>query len=290
MKILVLGATGQVGFEVCRSIACLGEVYAPGRKELDLSDLPAVEAYLQKTSPNIVINAAAYTQVDKAESEPDLARKLNADLPELLANHSATQGSSLVHYSSDYVYDGNHQSFRKESMGGSPVNRYGETKLQGDLAISRSGCEHLIFRTCWVYSARGKNFMKTMLDLGKQRTELNVVDDQIGSPTPARLIANVTTLAIHSSLESGIYHLAPKGQTSWHGFAREIFYVASRESEPLMLTADDINPIPTHQYPTPAKRPLNSRLDTSKLEQALNIQLPEWKTELASTLNELLEK
>ena len=121
MKILVLGATGQVGFEVCRSIACLGEVYAPGRKELDLSDLPAVEAYLQKTSPNIVINAAAYTQVDKAESEPDLARKLNADLPELLANHSATQGSSLVHYSSDYVYDGNHQSFRKESMGGSPV-------------------------------------------------------------------------------------------------------------------------------------------------------------------------
>lgn len=289
MKILLLGATGQVGFELHRTLALLGAVIAPPRAELGLMDEQAVETYLANTKPHLIVNAAAWTAVDAAEEQMGEAERLNAGLPKQLAAYAKAEQIRLVHYSSDYVYPGNGEIPWHEDSPVGPKSHYGKTKLAGDQAIEQSGAGYLIFRTSWVYSARGNNFMKTMLRLAHSKTELNIVADQIGAPTPARLIAQITTLAIHSRLASGLYNLAPQGKTSWYGFARDIFEHASRAGETLTIMNDNVHPIPTSDYPTPAQRPLNSRLDVSKLEEGLNIQLPGWQSQLALTLDEYLE-
>ncbi|RUA16300.1 MAG: dTDP-4-dehydrorhamnose reductase [Flavobacteriia bacterium] len=281
MNILLLGKTGQVGFELHRSLSPLGDINAPARTELDLMNEESVKDYLATAKPGLIVNAAAWTAVDAAEEQKAAAERLNAGLPAQLAEYAATNNARLVHYSSDYVYPGNGDAPWQESSPPGPLGHYGKTKLLGDQAIEQSGVDYLIFRTSWVYSARGNNFMKTMLGLAKSKSDLNLVTDQVGAPTPARLIAQITTLALYSQLEKGLYHLAPRGETSWHGFAREIFRLAGHN-----ITA---NPIPTSAYPTPAKRPLNSRMEVIKLEQALNIQLPAWQSELEKTLVEFLE-
>ena len=281
MTIVLLGRTGQVGFELHRTLSTLGRVIAPGRSELDLLDTEAVSQYLLEVKPRLIINAAAWTAVDAAETEQTDAERLNAGLPEQLARYAAGHGARLVHYSSDYVYPGNGDAPWQESSPTAPLSVYGKTKLQGDVAIEQCGGDYLIFRTSWVYSARGNNFLKTMLRLAESRNELSIVADQIGAPTPARLIAQVTMLAIHSQLKTGLYHLAPRGETSWHGFASEIF---ARAGQPVTTHA-----IPTSDYPTPAERPLNSRMNVTKLEHALNLQLPDWQSQLELTLAEFRE-
>lgn len=307
MKILVTGGNGQVGFELQRQLCLLGTVLAPPRQELDLGNAKALAHWLEQHQPDVIVNAAAYTAVDKAEEEPELARRLNAELPAQLAKYSAARGQWLVHYSSDYVYPGSGSTPWQEQDTTGPLSVYGQTKLEGDQAVQQSGCHHLIFRTSWVYSARGNNFMKTMLRLSRERDALKVVSDQIGAPTPARLIAQVTALSLHASLltthhsqakrssltthpaPAGIYHLAPSGETSWHGFAREIFRQAPALGEKLAITPDDVAPIPTVEYPTPAQRPLNSRLCCQEIERALGITLPSWQEQLALTLAEWRE-
>lgn len=290
MNILLLGKTGQAGFELHRTLAPLGPITAPSRAELDLTKEQAVADYLEAHNPDLIVNAAAWTAVDAAEQQQTEARRLNAGLPEQLAKYSAEQGAYLVHYSSDYVYPGNGTEPWQETSATGPLSVYGQTKLEGDQAIAASGCEHLIFRTSWVYSARGNNFMKTMLRLAQSKTELNIVADQIGAPTPARLIAQITGMAIRSNIPNGLYHLAPRGETSWHGFAQEIFRQATEQGEHLAMGPSNTHPIPTSEYPTPAQRPLNSRMALNKLETALNIQLPDWQSQLHLTLAEYLEK
>lgn len=296
MNIFITGGNGQVGFELQRQFAPFGTVLAPTRDELDLANADAVDAYLAKHQPGLILNAAAYTAVDKAESEPEQAKRLNAELPLQLAAYAVKQGITLVHYSSDYVYPGNGKTPWQENSPTSPLSIYGQTKQEGDLAIIESGCQHLIFRTSWVYAARGNNFMKTMLRLGREREALNIVNDQIGAPTPARLIAQVSALAftpralrLIPHIPMGIYHLAPRGETSWHGFANEIFNHARKAGETLAITPEGTAGIPTAEYPTPAKRPLNSRMAVSKLENALGITMPTWQSQLALTLKEHLD-
>ncbi|RTQ97926.1 dTDP-4-dehydrorhamnose reductase [Halomonas nitroreducens] len=289
MKILITGGNGQVGFELQRQLCLLGEVLAPRRQELDLADPQAVDAWLDEHRPALIVNAAAYTAVDQAESEPDLARRLNAGLPAQLATYCLEQGCQLVHYSSDYVYPGTGEAPWQEDSAPGPLSVYGQTKRDGDLAVIGSGCRHLIFRTSWVYSARGHNFMKTMLRLGRERDALEVVSDQVGAPTPARLIAQVTALALERQLADGLYHLAPRGETSWHGVAREIFRQASAQDAQLAIRPERVAAIATRDYPTPAQRPLNSRLCCQELERALGITLPNWQEQLALTLAEQLD-
>lgn len=278
MNILLLGKTGQVGFELHRALSPFGRIAAPRREDLDLLDDQAVTRYLAITKPELVVNAAAWTAVDAAENKQTEAECLNAGLPRQLAEYAAVNNSRLVHYSSDYVYSGSGSKPWQENSPTGPLSVYGQTKLEGDRAIEQSGADYLIFRTSWVYSARRNNFMKTMLRLAESNTELNIVADQIGTPTPARLIAQATTLAIHRELKKGLYNLVPRGETSWQGFAQEIFQLADQTTK--------AKPIPTRDYPTPAQRPLNSRLEVTKLEQALSIQMPSWQSQLALTLAE----
>lgn len=295
--IFVTGGNGQVGFELRRQLAPLGEVLAPSRAELDLADAGAVDAWLEHNAPDLVVNAAAYTAVDKAEAEPEMARRLNAGLPAQLATYCAAHHAWLVHYSSDYVYSGEGQTSWKEGSPTAPINTYGQTKRDGDDAVQASGCRHLVFRTSWVYSATGSNFVNTMLRLGREREALSVVADQIGVPTSARLIAQLTALALapwpctgEAAVASGVYHLAPKGETSWHDVAVATFDHAARLGMELAITPDAVAAIPTAQYPTPAKRPLNSRLDVTRLERALGVKLPAWQAQLALTVEEVMKK
>jgi len=290
MNILLLGKTGQAGFELHRTLSPLGPITAPGREDLDLTSEQAVADFLAQTQPTLIVNAAAWTAVDAAEENQQAAQRLNAGLPKQLAEYAKANSARLVHFSSDYVYPGTGSEAWQETSPTGPLSVYGQTKLEGDEAIEQSGADHLIFRTSWVYSARGNNFMKTMLRLAKSKSELNIVADQIGSPTPARLIAQVTALAIHSQLKTGLYHLAPRGETSWHGFAQEIFRQARQAGEQLSMGPENAHAIPTSDYPTPAKRPLNSRMDLTKLQQALNIQLPDWQSQLALTLSEYFKE
>ncbi|MDW7748753.1 dTDP-4-dehydrorhamnose reductase [Halomonas sp.] len=316
MKILITGGSGQVGFELQRQLCLLGTVMAPSRQDLDLADAVAVDRWLYSHQPELIVNAAAYTAVDRAEDEPVLARRLNAELPAQLAAYCASRGQWLVHYSSDYVYPGSGETPWQEQDATGPLNVYGQTKLEGDEAVQASGCAHLIFRTSWVYSARGHNFMKTMLRLGRERDALKVVSDQVGAPTPARLIAQVTALALYKGatpapspltphqrsahpspakrspltlhMPSGIYHLAPRGETSWHGFACEIFRQVRELGEPLAISPGGVAAISSAEYPVPAARPLNSRLALTRLEQALGLCMPDWQEQLSLTLAEVL--
>ncbi|WP_110691970.1 dTDP-4-dehydrorhamnose reductase [Salinicola halophyticus] len=293
MTILILGGNGQVGHELQRTLAPLGKCVSPNRRSLDLQDAGAVSRLLDSLQPSLIANAAAWTAVDAAESSRDEAFRLNAALPAQLADYCASTSARLVHYSSDYVYPGDGEKPWLESSETGPLSIYGESKLAGDEAILASGADALIFRTSWVYSARGHNFLKTMLRLAREREALQIVGDQIGAPTPARLIAEVTLLSVRARMEgrlaSGLYHLAPRGETSWHGFAQTIFRQAEAFGETLRVQPDRVVSIPTANYPTPARRPLNSRLALEKLEQALGITLPDWESQLELTLAELLE-
>lgn len=292
-KIVVLAPTGQVGFELVRALSPIGEVVAIGRKEVDFSNLDELSERLLVIKPDVIVNAAAYTAVDKAESEPEQAFLINEKLPLTLATIVHKQNALLVHYSSDYVYKGDGENLWQENDPVAPLSVYGQSKLAGDNAIMENCQNYLIFRTSWVYAARGHNFMKTMIKLAQSKESLGVVNDQIGSPTPARLIADVSAIAIVKMLASqnkaklsGVYHLAPQGTTSWYGYAGEIFRVARNAGVDLALKDENFHGIPTESYPTPAKRPKNSRLNVSKLEQTFDLTMPTWQNQLQLTFDE----
>ncbi len=296
MKILLLGKNGQVGWELQRSLAPLGEVLALDRHSNEhCGDLNQPER-LAKTvlawQPQVIVNAAAHTAVDKAESEPELARCLNATAPAALALAAAQIGALLVHYSTDYVFNGQGESPWQENDATGPLSVYGQTKREGEQAIVASGCAHLIFRTSWVYAARGGNFAKTMLRLAAERERLTVIDDQFGAPTGADLIADVTAHAIRASLQKpalgGLYHLVAGGETTWHGYASHVIAQARLLQPGLALKVSDIAPVPTSAFPTPAQRPLNSRLNTHKLQQAFGLTLPPWQQGVDRMLTEVL--
>ncbi|MBH3412027.1 dTDP-4-dehydrorhamnose reductase [Pseudomonas putida] len=301
MKVLLLGKDGQVGWELQRALIVVGEVIALSRHPVstpygtlsaDLSDLAGLRETIRAVAPDVIVNAAAYTAVDKAETERELAHTVNALASQVMAEEAKRLDALLVHYSTDYVFDGTGARAWKESDPVSPVNHYGETKLQGEQLIAASGCEHLIFRTSWVYAARGNNFAKTMLRLAKDRQSLNIIADQAGVPTGADLLADVAVHALQKTLIDpglcGIYHLAPAGETSWHEYATYVIEFARVNGESLAVEA--INPIATTEFPTPAKRPLNSRLDTKKLRDAFSLQLPDWKVGVTRMLMEMLNK
>lgn len=297
MKVLLLGKNGQVGWELQRSLATLGEVVALDRNVEgglcgDLADVPGLRATIQRVAPDIIVNAAAYTAVDKAESDKDLALLINATAVQAIAEEAAKLGSWFVHYSTDYVFGGTGTTAWQENDIVSPVNYYGVTKLIGEQAIAASGCKHLIMRTSWVYGARGNNFAKTMLRLAADRNELNVIADQIGAPTGADLIADVTAVAIRQALVdpqvAGVYHLAAAGFTSWHEYASLV--IEQGRSSGVAMQVQAVQPIPTTQFPTPACRPLNSRLNTEKLRKTFSIHLPDWRSGVTRMLKEVLDK
>ena len=293
MKILLLGKNGQVGWELQRALAPLGELIALDRSGSgqycgNLTDINGLRDTLSSIRPDVIVNAAAYTAVDKAESEPGLARRINADAVKALAESATATGSWLIHYSTDYVFNGEGVQPWQENSATQPLNVYGQTKLKGEKAIEASGCKHLIFRTSWVYSARGNNFAKTMLRLAKERDQLSVIDDQLGAPTSAELIADVTAHALKHALNhpgmSGLYHLAAAGEVSWHGFANFVIEQALNAGQ--WLAVKEICAIPTSAYPTPARRPLNSRLDCRKLNKTFGLTMPDWQSGVARMLTE----
>jgi dTDP-4-dehydrorhamnose reductase len=296
MKILLLGKNGQVGWELQRSLAPLGEVLALDRHSTDFcGDLSQPERLAQTVRdwrPDVVVNAAAHTAVDKAESEPELARCLNATAPAALAQAAAEVGAWLVHYSTDYVFNGQGDTPWQEGSATGPLSVYGQTKLEGEQAIAAACAKHLIFRTSWVYAARGGNFAKTMLRLGAERQRLTVINDQHGAPTGADLIADVTAHAIRSVMRqaelAGVYHLVAAGETTWHGYASHVIAQARRTRPELALQVNEIAPVPTASFPTPAQRPLNSRLSTDKLQQAFGLELPPWQQGVNRMLAETL--
>lgn len=284
--VLVTGVTGQVGFEMLRTLQGFGRVVAADRAMLDLSDIDSIRACVRQVRPALIVNPAAYTAVDNAEKDVALARAINADAPAVLAEEARRTGALLVHYSTDYVFDGRSNTPYAEDDAVNPLNVYGLTKLEGERAITASACRHIIFRTSWVYGSRGKNFLLTMLRLAQDRDELRIVADQIGAPTWSASIAAMTAEVLAQGLvddegfaqwaerKSGIYHLTSSGHTSWAGFASAIF-----EEEELAERVKVI-PIPSSDYPVPAKRPMNSRLDVSKLAASFGIVPPDWRDAL----------
>ncbi len=288
--ILVTGVNGQVGFELLRSLQGLGRVVACDRSMLDLSDLERVRGVVRELKPSIIVNPAAYTAVDKAETDVDAARRLNADVPRVFAEEAARTGAALVHYSTDYVFCGTKEGVYVETDATNPQNVYGLTKLEGERAIAATGCAHLILRTSWVYGRRGKNFLLTMLKLGSERPGLRVVADQIGAPTWSKTIATATSHIVAQALvaddahwwaqRSGVYHFTSTGATSWHGFAEAIFANAMGERAPKVV------PIPASDYPVPAKRPANSRLSLDKLAGTFGLHMPAWDDALRLCLSE----
>src|SRR5450830_1648950 len=293
MKILLLGKNGQLGWELQRSLAPLGELTALGSDSRDpcgdLRDLDGLADTVRLLSPDVIVNAAAYTAVDRAESDVESCRTVNA-----LAPVAASSGALLVHYSTDYVFDGSGERPWTESDPTGPLSVYGKTKLEGEQAIVASACRHLIFRTSWVYAARGGNFAKTLLRLAAERERLSVVNDQIGAPTGADLLADVSARAIramrgHPEL-SGIYHLAAAGHTSWHGYASFVIERARQAGVDLKVAPDAIDAVASSAFPSPAPRPKNSRLDLQKVQQAFDITLPDWRIGVSRMLTEFLEK
>lgn len=291
MNILLFGGSGQVGWELQRALIPLGTVIAPNRAACDLADPDAIQRCIATVAPRVVVNAAAYTAVDRAEQEPDAARCLNTIAPGVIAAACADRGALLVHYSTDYVYDGSGERPWHEDHPPAPLNVYGETKLAGDLAIQRSGCAYLIFRTSWVYSARGKNFPRTILGVAACRRTLDVVADQVGSPTGADLIADVTAHAVRAVLHApqlaGLYHLAAAGNADWCAVARHVLDLAQQRGLPLQADADAVRAIASSDYKTAAPRPLNSRLDTTRLRNAFGIHLPPWQHGIARLIETL---
>ncbi len=299
MKILLLGKDGQVGWELQRALAPLGEVIALDRHGAnglcgDLSNLEGLAATVRHVKPNVIVNAAAYTAVDKAESDQASAALINAQAPSLLAQEAKTIGAWLIHYSTDYVFDGSGDHRWQEAAPTRPLSVYGRTKLEGEQGILSSGAMAIVLRTSWVYAARGHNFAKTMLRLAAERDTLSVVADQIGAPTGAELIADVTALILrrvaterNDSQLHGVYHLAASGETSWYGFAQFVLAHAQRSGITLKVTADQIAPISTEAYPVPAPRPRNSRLAVDKLENTFNLKMPLWEQGVQRMLDEI---
>jgi len=293
-RILLTGATGQVGWELARTLMPLGEVLAPERGQCDLARPESLGAVVDAVRPNVIVNAAAYTLVDKAEQEPDLTMTINAAAPAELAVAARRHGALLVHYSTDYVFDGTKSGPYLEEDPPRPASSYGRSKLAGEEAVRASGADHLILRTSWVFAARGKNFLKTILRLAGEREELRVVADQFGAPTWARLAAEVTALALQQDLtrrknnrfESGTFHLTAAGETSWHGFASAIVEAARARGATLKCRA--IAPITTAGYPLPAARPANSRLSGARLAARYGLEMPRWERCMHLCLAELL--
>jgi len=303
MNILLLGKGGQVGWELQRALASLGTLTAldfntPGPAQApdlkaDFGQPEQVAAIVRAVRPDVIVNAAAHTAVDKAESEAELARTINATTPGLIAREAADLGALLVHYSTDYVFDGSGNAPRDESAPTGPLSVYGQTKLEGEQLIGASGCRHLILRTSWVYAARGGNFAKTMLRLAAERDQLKVINDQVGAPTGADLLADVTAHAIRAVAASpdllGLYHLVAAGETSWYDYARFVIKRAHAHGVALKVHPESIEPIPTSAYLTPAARPLNSRLSTYKVRDAFGLTLPHWQVGVERMLTEILE-
>lgn len=293
MKILLLGKDGQVGKELRRTLLPLGCIVAIGRANYDLSDLSGISELLNQHKPDMIVNAAAFTAVDKAESNQDAAFAVNASLLAILADYAHKNHILLVHYSTDYVFDGQKQTPYIETDAVNPLSVYGASKRAGEEAIFNSGCNHLIFRTSWVFSSEGQNFIKTILRLAQERDSLRIVADQYGAPTSAELIADVTALAIagynNKSIKNGIYHLTASGSTTWHQLACYVVEKALDQGMKLKLTHQQIHPIPTNEYPLPAKRPENSRLDTSALSSALGLNLPDWTVHVDRTIHQFTQ-
>ena len=296
MNILLLGKGGQVGWELQRSLSVLGQVTALDFDSPehcgDFAHPEGVAATVRALRPDVIVNAAAHTAVDKAESEPEFARLLNATTPGLVAEEAARLGAWLVHYSTDYVFDGSGTRPWVETDTPAPLSVYGATKLEGEQRIQQSGCQHLILRTSWVYAARGGNFAKTMLRLGQERERLTVIDDQWGAPTGADLLADVTAHAIrhlqHRPQDGGLYHCVAAGETTWHSYAKFVLEHANKAQQAIKIIAKEVAPVPTSAFPTPATRPHNSRLATAKLQTTFGLQLPHWQTGVARMLAEIL--
>jgi dTDP-4-dehydrorhamnose reductase len=288
--ILLLGRHGQVAWELQRSLGSIGHITVLGSEELNLAEGDKLRDRIRTLKPQMVVNAAAYTAVDQAENEVELATAINATAPRILAEETARLGAWLVHYSTDYVFDGRQEGWYVENDAPNPLGVYGQTKLDGELGIQAVGGNHLILRTTWVYGRRGKNFLLTILRLAAERSELKIVADQVGAPTWSRSIA-VTTGQILSQIvggkqsAAGVYHLSAAGATSWHGFATKIVDYARQFDPELPLAIENILPIPAIDYPTPAQRPANSRLDNSKLLHTFGLQLPDWEADLKLVLS-----
>ena len=291
-RVLLLGAGGQLGMELKRKLDAESELTALARTDLDFTDEDAIRAAVRLTKPEIVVNAAAYTAVDKAESEPELCAQVNAVAPGVIADEIGKTNGWLIHYSTDYVFDGSGNKPWLESDATGPLGVYGQTKLDGELAIAATGCRHVILRTSWVYAAEGRNFLHTMLRLGKEREQLKIVDDQIGAPTTAEALTEATQVVLRRLISSktsaspaGVYHLTCGGSTSWCGFAKAIFEAfSSRQRVPEVL------PIPSEAYPTPAKRPRNSRLCCDKFFGQFGYCMPEWQDALRDVASTLLAR
>ena len=296
MKILLLGAYGQVGWELQRSLAPLGELVALGSQGSgnlggDLTVPKSLESTVEYLAPDVIVNAAAYTAVDRAESEPEIAEAINSKAPSILAKQANNLGAFLVHYSTDYVFDGSGDKPWRETDQPNPLNVYGQTKLQGERGIQESDCQYLIFRTSWVFSAHRHNFIRSMLRLASERDQLKVINDQIGSPTGAELIADVTAHALKSARTdtafAGTYHLAATGETSWYEYAKLIIDAAGKHGLEPKATWEDIYPVPSEEFPTTAKRPRNSRLDIAKLQRTFGLHLPRWEQGVLRALQEI---
>jgi len=288
-RILIIGKVGQVGWELQRTIVALGHITSVDYPEIDLTNNDSISKYVREANPQVIINAAAYTAVDKAETETERCQQINGTAPGILAAEARKLGALLIHYSTDYVYDGTKKTAYLETDSPNPVSAYGRSKLAGDLGVQQSGANHLIFRLCWVYGARGQNFMLTMMRLAREREKLRIVNDQFGCPTWSRMIAETTALALKQVIASadlerytGIYHLAASGHTTWHGFAQAI--ISSMPASDRKCS--QIDPITTTEYPLPAKRPAYSVLSCEKLRQTFGLQLPDWR----DSLQQVLEK
>ncbi|QMV03266.1 dTDP-4-dehydrorhamnose reductase [Devosia sp. D6-9] len=295
MKVLLFGAGGQVGRVLAAMLPQVADLVALGRDEADFTRSGHLADLVAEARPDVVINAAAYTAVDRAESEPELAAQVNAAAPAELAVAAGRAGATLIHYSTDYVFDGTKAGAYVETDPTAPLNIYGRTKREGEVAVAASGADFLIFRTSWVHAPGGNNFIAKMLKLAAERDGLKVIDDQIGAPTSARLIAQTTlrTLAARAAnnpLASGIYHLTASGETSWNGYARFVIAQAIRRGLSLKAGPEDVEPVPTTAFPTPARRPLNSRLSTAKLREALGVEMPDWREGVLETLDATLKE
>jgi len=292
MHILLFGKDGQVGHALQRTLLPLGSLTALGRRQANLEYPDTLQDVLRQHQPDVIVNAAAYTAVDQAENEPQRAHTINATAVAHMATYARDHNALLVHYSTDYVFDGAQQQPYRETDAPKPINVYGQSKLAGEVAIAESGCRHFILRTSWVFSAYGDNFVKTILQLAHTSTQLSIVDDQIGAPTSAELIADVTALALASSrrdaLPPGLYHLSASGQTSWHGLARHVITQFLAQGMKLALTPQQIHAITTADSPQPARRPANSRLNTEKISQALGLELPDWRVHTDRCIAQLM--
>lgn len=297
MKILLFGQSGQLGWELQRSLSPLAELTCLGIESTDhcgdFTDPEGIRASVRYFKPDIIVNAGAHTAVDKAESEPALAHIINAQGPAVLAEEAARSGAWIVHYSTDYVFDGSGERPWKEEDEPNPLSVYGLSKLEGEQAVRAAGCKHLIFRTSWVYASRGGNFAKTMLRLGQEKDQLSVINDQIGAPTGADLLADVTAHAIRAAIQDpalgGLYHLCAAGHTSWHGYACFVLNLARSKGVALRTEEKDIAAVASSQFKTAATRPMNSRLDTTKLQNAFNLRLPPWQDGVRRMISEILD-